>query len=70
MLPPEKMKPGRPIPVCSGVVWMLTLLVCWDVTFTRAMCPRECDCSGRTVDCSYKGLSHLPKGISRETERL
>lgn len=33
-------------------------------------CPRVCTCSDRTVDCSHRGLTQVPKKIPLDTERL
>ncbi|XP_044761179.1 protein slit isoform X1 [Coccinella septempunctata] len=33
-------------------------------------CPKGCSCSGTTVDCSHRGLTHVPKNIPLDTERI
>ncbi|KAK9703264.1 Leucine rich repeat N-terminal domain [Popillia japonica] len=37
---------------------------------SMSRCPRFCSCSGVTVDCSHKGLTHVPRNIPPDTERL
>lgn len=33
-------------------------------------CPRECACTGLTIECSNRGLVHVPRNIPRNVERL
>nr|SOU94110.1 Slit [Glomeris marginata] len=33
-------------------------------------CPRECTCSGASLDCSHRELTHVPRNVPLSTERL
>ena len=35
-------------------------------------CPKECECRdrGRKVDCTYRSLTYIPRGIARDVKRL
>ena len=33
-------------------------------------CPRPCTCSGPAVDCSRRGLGHVPTNLPTNIERL
>lgn len=33
-------------------------------------CPRPCTCSGPAVDCSRRGLAHVPTNLPTNIERL
>ncbi|CAG0886312.1 unnamed protein product [Cyprideis torosa] len=33
-------------------------------------CPPQCECVGRTVDCSYRGLRSVPEGIPNDAEKI
>ena len=35
-----------------------------------AACPARCACFGSTVDCANRGLTRLPRGLPKDTERL
>ena len=37
---------------------------------TTEMCPERCICHGRSVDCSFRGLTQVPAGVPKITERL
>ncbi|KAK7489545.1 hypothetical protein BaRGS_00019179 [Batillaria attramentaria] len=35
-------------------------------------CPKECECrdKSRKVDCTYRGLNYIPRGISKGAKRI
>ena len=34
------------------------------------ICPKECQCYNLQVDCSYRNLLSVPKGIPRNVEKM
>lgn len=48
------------------------LLLLFTCTYVQAECPAICSCSEshRTVDCSWRGLRHLPVGLQRNIQSL
>ncbi|XP_026075861.1 oligodendrocyte-myelin glycoprotein [Carassius auratus] len=58
------------MPVCAT---MSCLLLLWfTCTRVHADCPSVCSCSKshRTVDCSWRGVRHLPEGLQRNIQSL
>ncbi len=58
------------MPMCAVMSCLLLLwLTC---TYVHAECPGVCSCSEsyRTVDCSWRGVRHLPEGLQRNIQSL
>ncbi|KAK4310703.1 hypothetical protein Pmani_017760 [Petrolisthes manimaculis] len=56
----------------AGVLWVL---VVFSVTAQGPgeglrSCPAECTCSGLSVSCSHRGLTRMPRLLTRHTQRL
>ncbi|CAL1526459.1 unnamed protein product [Lymnaea stagnalis] len=52
-----------------SVLVVLTLAPSW--SFATDRCPRECDCRSRGfVDCSFRNLNYVPRGIPKNVQRL
>ena len=49
-------------------VLLLSLLL-WQVSSVLA-CPKECRCSGTSVDCSGQGLDRVPEDLPIDTTDL
>ncbi|KTF82786.1 hypothetical protein cypCar_00024638 [Cyprinus carpio] len=58
------------MPVCAAMSCLLWLW--FTCTFVHAECPSVCSCSEshRTVDCSWRGVRHLPVGLQRNIQSL
>lgn len=50
--------------------WLFTVEAGRSSRGTTEMCPERCICQGRSVDCSFRGLTQVPAGIPKITERL
>ena len=56
-----------------AVVWLAALSAAADVGYRdEGQCPTGCFCADddREVDCSSRGLTHVPKSLPRRTEQL
>uniref|UniRef100_A0A671SSE7 Oligodendrocyte myelin glycoprotein a n=1 Tax=Sinocyclocheilus anshuiensis TaxID=1608454 RepID=A0A671SSE7_9TELE len=58
------------MPVCAAMSCLLWLW--FTCTYVHAECPSVCSCSEshRTVDCSRRGVRHLPVGLQRNIQSL
>ncbi|XP_073685207.1 oligodendrocyte-myelin glycoprotein [Garra rufa] len=58
------------MPVCAAMSFLL--LLWFTCTYVHAECPTVCSCSEshRTVDCSWRGVRHLPVGLQRNIQSL
>uniref|UniRef100_A0A673KYN0 Oligodendrocyte myelin glycoprotein a n=2 Tax=Sinocyclocheilus rhinocerous TaxID=307959 RepID=A0A673KYN0_9TELE len=58
------------MPVCAVMSCLLWLW--FTCTYVHAECPSVCSCSEshRTVDCSRRGVRHLPVGLQRNIQSL
>ncbi|XP_055874290.1 slit homolog 2 protein-like isoform X2 [Biomphalaria glabrata] len=61
----------RPACALGALVVLLLLLISPACGFGQEKCPRECDCRSRGfVDCSFRNLNFVPKGIPKTVIRL
>ena len=65
----------------SGMTWWRLLLPSWatllvllmllSTSWSAPRCPRECKCRTKGfVDCSFRNLNYVPRGIPKNVQRL
>ena len=58
---------------CAGLLLLaVASLAALSVAASDGQCPTGCFCADddREVDCSSRGLTHVPKSLPRRTEQL
>ncbi|KAK3882255.1 hypothetical protein Pcinc_013354 [Petrolisthes cinctipes] len=55
-----------------GVLWVLVVssVAAQGPGEGLRSCPAECTCSGLSVSCSHRGLTRMPRLLTRHTQRL
>jgi len=55
---------------CFNLINLVILCVVLFAQVDAGNCPTKCICMGKTVNCAFQGLFHIPRDIPKDTLKL